>query len=306
MNVWFVTLWTSEEDWYPTLQKIKPLLKQHHEADCTTCEGKPHMHLTLWFAEPVKQRSICAWFGVPGAAVRNNMHPSTPHSVQFFKYSRYGLKADEEKVKKPKITTDTIREFWADNPKARRKDIFDFFPAALYNSKIYDNILKYKPNLEWLPEKKIGFWFSGVSDAGKTHCVHEIVKSAFFTYYKMPAGNNYRFWVDYDWEEVVQLAEVSPDKKPQSGLLKEIVDKEPCLVELKYGHIHARPKLVFVTSNFTLEDCYREHPEDLPALRNRFYQFTFHHAWPSIQAAEEQTLIIDSVKDIITQLYKLQ
>ena len=122
MNVWFVTLWTSEEDWYPTLQKIKPLLKQHHEADCTTCEGKPHMHLTLWFAEPVKQRSICAWFGVPGAAVRNNMHPSTPHSVQFFKYSRYGLKADEEKVKKPKITTDTIREFWADNPKARRKD----------------------------------------------------------------------------------------------------------------------------------------------------------------------------------------
>ena len=163
-----------------------------------------------------------------------------------------------------------FKKFWEAHPDANNELIMTTFPAALYNSRVFQVIKSLKPAIEANPLKQSAFWLYGIHDAGKSTLVQEIAKALGLRYYKVPASTSYQYWEQYDNEEVVELAELTPENHPPAALMKDWFDKWPFIVHVKCGSVKARPKLMFVTSNHSMRDVYREKEvREIPALMSR-------------------------------------
>lgn len=108
-----------------------------------------------------------------------------------------------------------------------------------------------------------GLWIYGDTGTGKTHSV---VMQHPDRYIK-PLN---KWWDGYQGEDVVHLDEVAPDHaKWMAPFLKKWADRWPFDAETKGSAIQIRPRLVVVTSNYSLlEMGFQEN--DLPALQRRF------------------------------------
>jgi len=110
-----------------------------------------------------------------------------------------------------------------------------------------------------------GLWIHGSTGTGKTHSV---VTQHPDRYIK-PLN---KWWDGYQGEDVVHIDEISPEHtKWIAPYLKKWADKWPFDAEVKGGAKQLRPKLIVVTSNYTLEEMgFNEN--DYPALQRRFRQ----------------------------------
>lgn len=79
-----------------------------------------------------------------------------------------------------------------------------------------------------------------------------------------------KWWDGYQNEDVVHLDEIDESHVCWiPAYLKKWADKWPFDAEVKGGAICIRPKLIVITSNYSLEEIgFKE--KDLPALRRRF------------------------------------
>lgn len=110
-----------------------------------------------------------------------------------------------------------------------------------------------------------GLWIHGATGTGKTHAV---VTQHPGRYIK-PLN---KWWDGYQNEDVIHIDEICPDQsKWIAPFLKKWADKWPFDAEVKGGALQIRPKLVVITSNYTMEEMgFGEN--DFPALRRRFRQ----------------------------------
>ena len=63
-----------------------------------------------------------------------------------------------------------------------------------------------------------------------------------------------------------------------------------------------RPEVIFITSNYSLRDCYRENWTDVPALEARFHVFEFKYKHGTEESKIEQALAFSSILEIIENL----
>jgi len=119
----------------------------------------------------------------------------------------------------------------------------------------------YMPPVERLPGP-CGVWIHGLSGCGKTRAVLD----AFPGLYPKPRNN---WWDGYQREDIVLLDDVDRFDVALGGKLKHWADAYPFIGENKGGSLKIRPKKLFVTSQYTIEEIWTD-AETRDALQRRF------------------------------------
>lgn len=108
-----------------------------------------------------------------------------------------------------------------------------------------------------------GLWIWGSTGTGKSHSVISQHPDRY-----IKALN--KWWDGYQGEDVVHIDEIDPKQVCWiSPYLKKWADKWPFDAEVKGGALQIRPRLLVVTSNYSMADMGFA-PEDIPALARRF------------------------------------
>jgi len=97
-----------------------------------------------------------------------------------------------------------------------------------------------------------GIWLYGLSGIGKTKAVYDRFPGLY-------SKNASKWWDGYQNEDVVLFDDVDPQVGAWSGRhLKIWADQYHFIADVKGGSIAIRPKLVIITSQYTIAACYPE------------------------------------------------
>lgn len=108
-----------------------------------------------------------------------------------------------------------------------------------------------------------GIWIYGESGIGKTKAVYDRFPGLY-------SKNASKWWDGYQNEDVVLFDDVDPEVgKWSSRYLKIWADQYHFIADTKGGSVAIRPKLVIVTSQFTIDACYPEREAQV-AIKRRF------------------------------------
>lgn len=120
-----------------------------------------------------------------------------------------------------------------------------------------------------------GYWVSGPSGVGKSRWARTHAAETNQRFY-LKENEDLKWWDGYTDEEIVLIEEWDPNMTKYVKWLKQLVDHYAVTVQTKGGMIKIRPKEVIITSNYSLEDCFRGLPPvELEALNRRFERITF-------------------------------
>lgn len=109
----------------------------------------------------------------------------------------------------------------------------------------------YQPNVESL-QNTCGLWIHGVAGCGKTRAVFRAYPDLY------PKGLN-KWWCGYQREDVVLLDDLDPTHGPWiGGFLKKWTDRYPFIGEEKGGSGKIRPKKFIITSQYSIEEIWRD------------------------------------------------
>ncbi|XP_015919340.2 uncharacterized protein [Parasteatoda tepidariorum] len=116
-------------------------------------------------------------------------------------------------------------------------------------------------------KESCGVWLCGPPRCGKDYAVRQI-KSLFIKSLN-------KWWDGYQNEEAVLLSDVGPSHTRLGFFLKIWTDIYPFKAETKCSSIEIRPRKVFCTSNFRLEEVFKGNI--LSALQARMNEYDFYH-----------------------------
>lgn len=126
---------------------------------------------------------------------------------------------------------------------------------------------KHAPKLENLPERKVHWWLWGVAHSGKSWDARHNPDGSEKSYYSKELD---KWWCTYNNQEVVVIDEFEPHHAQFfSHLLKKWADVYPFTAQTKGGSKVIRPKQIFITSNYKMEECFAD-TKILDALKTRF------------------------------------
>lgn len=95
------------------------------------------------------------------------------------------------------------------------------------------------------------YWIVGAPGTGKSH----YARAAFGTHYDKPLN---KWWDDYKGQETVILDDFDENHTCLSSHLKRWADKYPFTAEVKGGATKLRPRRIVVTSNYTINQLFKE------------------------------------------------
>lgn len=132
----------------------------------------------------------------------------------------------------------------------------------------YNTYLKIQRDYQPTPqplEDTCGIWIHGDPGVGKSHEVNQKYPDAY-------QKNLNKWWDGYRGQDVVWLDEVAPEHAAWIvPFLKKWADKFPFPAESKGSQLQIRPKMIIVTSNYSLDDMGLT-AVDYNALARRFSQ----------------------------------
>lgn len=156
---------------------------------------------------------------------------------------------------------------WSSFRQNAKRGLFDDIPDHMYcryvaNAKrIFLEDREPPEDLQGGPELRVGLWIYGPPGTGKSHHAR-----TFQPFYEKPLT---KWWCGYRHEPYVIMDDFAPEHAAQlTGYLKRWTDKYKFNCEVKNGAMTARPKRVIITSNYTMDECFKG--RDLDALKRRF------------------------------------
>jgi len=118
----------------------------------------------------------------------------------------------------------------------------------------------------------LGLWLYGPPRIGKSTRIDLYMEEHGYRLYRKPID---KWWTNYQYEDYVVIDEWSPYHREFTSLLKTWVNHIVQRVEVKGGTMEIRPKFFIVTSNYSIEECFKntrnlDDKRDLEAIGGRF------------------------------------
>lgn len=235
--------------------------------------GTPHLQGYISFHKNKRFKAVKAMF--PNTAHLEKAIGSAQQNIDYCtKEDQHALRVGDP----PKSKGSGNKLRWEEARTAAKEGRFNDIPAELqtrfyrtYKEMAKDNMKKPEPLTG-----VCGLWIYGKTGSGKTHAVATQHPDR----YIKPLN---KWWDGYQNEEVVHLDELAPTHASWiAPYLKKWADKWPFDAEVKGGATQLRPKMVIVTSNYSMDEMNFDHA-DFPALSRRFKQ---------IEKTREQEIIL--------------
>lgn len=115
-----------------------------------------------------------------------------------------------------------------------------------------ERVRQSKLKIATLDDEFICEWHYGPAGTGKSAFVRAKYPDAFI---KDPTKG---WWDGYKGEEVVIIEDWDPFQYKQGGDLKRWLDRYPFQAEVKRGYQKIRPRLIIVTSQYTIAECFND------------------------------------------------
>lgn len=159
------------------------------------------------------------------------------------------------------------KQRWEDARKSAKEGKFDDIPADIY-LRCFGSIKRC-----WLEDRAdpvdletrpfYGTWIWGAPGTGKSHYVRT-------NYQEIYLKDCNKWWCGYHGQKTVVVDEIGPEHVFMGQLLKKWADKWTFKAEWKGGSAVIRPHEIVVTSNYTIEEIWKDFPSDIAALKRRF------------------------------------
>lgn len=234
--------------------------------ELTKKEG-PHLQGYIYFpnarASRGVERLICrkderCWIHcADGDSLHNYDYTSKDDDYYFVKGERPKTSGEKGLIEKDR---------WTKSLECSKSGNFDDIPADIF-MRYYNVINKinidYKPKPVNLPPAEFyGVWIWGPPRTGKSYVARTTFPDAYLK-------GLTKWWCGYKGEDVVIIDEWHPSvTEDVKSELKKSSDRYIFTAEYKGGSMKIRPKLIIVTSNFAMSQCFDG--IDLSALKFRF------------------------------------
>jgi len=160
-----------------------------------------------------------------------------------------------------------IHDNYADTlEKAKKGDIASIIPE--HQIRYYSTIKKIKAdtkrmpdNLQWEENEQPNLWIWGPTRTGKSYKARSMLNQDF---YPKIAAN--KWWDKYNDEPNVLIEDMDTSHQYQGYNLKIWADKYAFPVEIKNGADWIRPKVIIVTSNYSIKEVFPDPSIHLPLL----------------------------------------
>jgi len=175
-----------------------------------------------------------------------------------------------EKGTRPRNALDQARdqkEKWTDIIRsARAGTTEDEYPREFIQ---YNAVLGrlYQPSIQAL-DSFSGLWFYGKPGAGKSRLARYLYPESYDKLLN-------KWWDGYVDEETVLIDDIGQSHQLMGHFLKRYADHYPFRAEFKGGSKVIRPKRIIVTSNYKIEEIWRDDKEMIAALNRRFKTTNF-------------------------------
>lgn len=243
--------------------------------------GTPHLQGYVYF-KSAKTKSACIKFftklGVTChvIAAKGDAESNAVYSSKDGAFEEYGVRP---KSQKEKGISEEAR--WENARALASVGDFDNIPSDIM-IRYVGNLQRihclavekaYMPDLDHLDNH----WFWGSSGAGKSRFARESFPDAYLK-------SKNKWWNGYQNQAVVIIDDVDPSMEWIGSFLKEWADHYRFQGETKGGARVIRPQQIIVTSQYAIQDCFKE-GETVSALERRFQSrhFGVHAFNPSIQ-----------------------
>ena len=132
-------------------------------------------------------------------------------------------------------------------------------------------------DLVWAEGEQPNLWIYGPTRTGKSYRARELLKE-FGPFYSKNIAN--KWWDRYDGQESVLCEDIDVSHAYQGFYLKIWADKYAYPCEIKNSGDLIRPKRIYVTSNYTIQQVFPDPSIHLPLLE-RFKVLHLEHRWNS-------------------------
>ena len=176
---------------------------------------------------------------------------------------------------------DATKRKWEDAYNAAVAGDFDAIPKELYCrymnnfKKIYQEELNRNTiAIGDIDLKKHFIWIHGPTGTGKSHLARSLAMEIDHEHPPYLKGLN-KWWSGYQQQKVVIIEEATPEQcKYLAPLFKQWCDKWPFVAETKGGSFEhgIRPDYIFITSNYSLDECFPDQNDQLP-MKRRCFEF---------------------------------
>lgn len=223
--------------------------------------GKPHFQAFICFHNATTKKSVIKM--LPGCHVESMNGSLRQNEVYCSKEGELIERGDKPFSNDDKGRANQLR--WQRARELAKSGLVDDIDADIY-IQYYNTLKKITKDHMGKPEPltgTCGLWIYGKSGTGKSHSVITQHPNR----YIKPLN---KWWDGYQGEDVVHMDEICPEHvKWLTPYLKKWADKWPFDAEVKGGAMQLRPKLLVVTSNYSIEEmCFTS--QDADAIKRRF------------------------------------
>lgn len=266
--------------------------------------GTPH--LQCFFSLKAKKRMAALKKIFPTAHLevkskKSTMREAADYCKKDGDFFEFGVLPEEGREKGLKVINDNYEETVA---LAKDGDILAINPEHLlkyYNTikRIKHDFKKMPENLTWEEGHQPNIWIHGPTGTGKSWRAREMLGDGFYT--KIAAN---KWWDKYDGEDGVLIEDMDTSHSYMGGYMKIWSDKYAFSVEVKCSADLIRPKIIIVTSNYSIEQVFPDPSIHKPLLR-RFKVIHMAVPWnATVDEALVREKIVQDAKDAWSEALK--
>lgn len=257
-RAWCFTLHDYDESDEDRIQSVGCRYLVYGREVCPTT-GREHLQGTIIYHHPQRFASVKAAIG--GTAHIEACVDAAASAVYCKKDGNYFEAGLAPKPRATEVDWEAVRSYAV----ARQFDQIPYFIFIRHRTAILQSSLDFGPVPETLSILD-NCWFWGPPGTGKSRTAREnppfYVKSI------------NKWWDGYAGEQLVIMDELELDAQYMGHLLKIWGDRYPFNAEVKGGTMLIRPKRIIVTSNYSIDEVFKE-PQMRAAVKRRFTEMFF-------------------------------